>query len=309
MLLSGISPETDWLKRKIDGEGGLWLADRWKGALVQVRGDWEFHASIFSLPKWNNAVNMCWLCSASADGPLRFTACGAGAAWRDTRRSHESFLLECAANGKEVPVLLAKVQGLRLDCIMIDILHTVDQGVASHVIGNIFFQCVSDHVFGGSNQQENLAILQDRLHAHYKVHKPHSKIQGELTLDRIRTSNGWPKLKAKAAATRHLAGFALQLAREYLDARRVALCTLLCRFYSVIDSEEQFLSAAAKAELPGLGRRMCELYSSLSAEALAAGQKRWKMSPKHHLCFSTCVSGNLWSLVTPSSTGCMRTRT
>ena len=80
-----------------------------------------------------------------------------------------------------------------------------------------------------------------------------------------------------------MADFALQLAIDHLDARRVALCRLLCRFYSIIGSEGQVLSAAAKAELPGLGRRFCELYSMLSAEALVARQKRWKMSPKHHL--------------------------
>ena len=75
ILLTGISPEVDWLGRQIDG-GDAWLANAWKGALVQVRGDWELHCEFFHLPKWSNAVNMCWLCQASAEGPLRFSACG-----------------------------------------------------------------------------------------------------------------------------------------------------------------------------------------------------------------------------------------
>ena len=63
-----------------------------------------------------------------------------------------------------------------------------------------------------------------------------SRIQGKLTIDRIKTSGGWPKLKAKAAATRHLATFALFLCRKYhngsgLDDRMQAVCELLVRFF------------------------------------------------------------------------------
>ena len=125
------------------GRADLWqrVANGWPtngdGALVQVRGDWEFHCQIFRLPKWSHGGNMCWMCKAETEGPLRFTACGTAAAWRATRRSHESYLLELAADGKEVPILLEQTMGLRLDCIMIDVLHTVDQGFASHIIGNM----------------------------------------------------------------------------------------------------------------------------------------------------------------------------
>ena len=48
-LLSGIAPAEDWEQRPLV-DGGQWLAGRWRGALVQVRGDWEFHCQIFQLP-------------------------------------------------------------------------------------------------------------------------------------------------------------------------------------------------------------------------------------------------------------------
>ena len=41
--------------------------------------------------------------------------------------------------GRPQPTLLAEVTGLRLEQIMIDILHTVDQGVSAHIIGNILW--------------------------------------------------------------------------------------------------------------------------------------------------------------------------
>ena len=37
-----------------------------------------------------------------------------------------------------IPILLAKVIGFRLECIMVDVLHTVDLGIAAHIIGNAF---------------------------------------------------------------------------------------------------------------------------------------------------------------------------
>ena len=214
---------------------------------------------------------------------MRLTDCSIGAAWRATRRSHESYLAEIVAEGKPVPVLLDRVKGLRLDSIMIDVLHTVDQGVASHVIGNIFFECISQRAFGGANQDENASLLQNLMKIYYQQNPTRSKFQGKLEMARIRTSKQWPKLRCKAAATRHLAKFALGLAQQHLDARRVAVCNLLCRFYWLLEAEGQFMSQEAKDELPRVGRIFCQLYTSLSAEAFAANAKRWKMSPKVHL--------------------------
>ena len=49
-----------------------------------------------------------------------------------------------------------------------------------------------------------------------------------------------------------------------------------------------FLDEAAKARLPAVGRRMTGLYAQLSAESLAAGKKRYKMTPKVHLMAHLC---------------------
>ena len=80
---------------------------------------------------------MCCLCQASSTlAHLLFTRCGPDAGWRATRRSHESYLAEIGAN---IPILFLIAIGLRLECVMIDILHTVDLGVAAHIIGNMFW--------------------------------------------------------------------------------------------------------------------------------------------------------------------------
>lgn len=293
VLLTGLTPERDIDQNALAG-GGEYLADGWRGALVQIRGDWEFYCSIFNFPTWQGAENMCWLCRASSlDGPLKFVRCGDDAGWRPTRRTHESYLAELLAKGIPIPILFALCVGLRLECIMIDILHTVDLGVAAHVIGNVFWELVCAHAWGFPTQEKNVEALMEEMQRWYKSTKATSRVQGKLTVERIRTTKGWPKLKAKAAATRHLAKFALVLASRYggssaHDRRRVAICQMLVRFYELVDGEGMFLSEAAKAEIPDLGKHFGVLYSHLATEAAVNGVRFWKMSPKLHLFIHLC---------------------
>ena len=59
--------------------------------------------------------------------------------------------------GRPQPTLLAEVTGLRLEQIMIDILHTVDQGVSAHIIGNILWiVAVVRCFFGAGNMREKV---------------------------------------------------------------------------------------------------------------------------------------------------------
>ena len=70
---------------------------------------------------------------------LAWSDCTPGAAWRHTCWTHEAYKTFLAASALTIPVLLACAQGLRLECITVDVLHCVDQGVAPHIIGNIFW--------------------------------------------------------------------------------------------------------------------------------------------------------------------------
>ena len=217
-LLTGKNPERDLLERST-GSGGSHIADGLPGALVQVRGDWAFYCEVFGFPKHNEAVNMCWMCRASTNDPqLRYTNATLSAGWRSTIRSHESFLAEHAANGTAPPTLLSLATGLRLEHIMIDVLHIVDQGVASHVIGNVLFEVMRLGQWGRRLADQTAGVSAD-LNTWYSTAKKAktSKLQGKLTLERIRTDGGWPKIKAKAAATRHLSEYALAIAQRYDD--------------------------------------------------------------------------------------------
>ena len=118
-------------------------------------------------------------------------------------------------------------------------------------------------------------------------------MQGELTVQRVRTQGGWPKLKAKAAATRHLANYALHLVQQYgnkstEDRRILGVCQHLVRFYTIMEQESRLLSPAAKTEIPKLGQQLVGLYTGLAIEAKEQGLKLWKLQPKLHLCLHLC---------------------
>ena len=238
---------------------------------------------------------MCFLCRASStDEALRWVKLGPDAGWRKTKWTHETYLRYLRRAGLAIPPLLSLAIGLRLECVMIDVLHTVDQGVASHIIANILWViAVVRCVLGGVTQDDRVK----RLHAHiqewYGAVKAKTKVQGKLTVERLRTKGGWPKLKAKAAATRHLAKYALSLMQQLggqstEDRRMLAVCQQLVRFYTILDTESQFLSPAAKIELPKLGQQLVGIYTALATDAKERGLKLWKLQPKLHLFQHLC---------------------
>ena len=282
--LSGLWPDVDFAGQAVANPLSF-FADRWRGALVQVRGDWEFYTSIFRFPSWNGVEEMCWICKASGRGELSYTSCGTDAAWRGTRRSHEGYIEDMAAQGKELPVLLKNVRGLRIESVMVDVLHCVDLGVAAHIVGNIFWACVQKRAWPGRGRTNSAQVqgLQAAMEQYYKDTKETVRVQGDLTVARLRTEKSWPKLKAKGAACRHLAPFALVLAQAHLEPRIAALAQLLVAFYQLISGPDMFLSDDAARRIPAVGLRICVLYSQLSADSFAAGEKAWKMNPKLHL--------------------------
>jgi hypothetical protein len=288
-LLDGQTPTHDHLDRPMLG-GNAPLANNWKAALMQVRGDWQLFCQCFGFPQWNGAERMCFKCRASSTiENLKWSNTNDDAPWRDTVWTDEEHRDHLAAAGLPLPILLRYVVGLRLDSIMIDVLHTVDQGVAAHIIGNILFiYGVYRACFGGGTYEERVKLLAKDLSDWYKRTKCENKLQGELTLARIRTSGQWPKLKGKAAAIKAMAGYALDLVRRLHngsphDILLEMLCTLLIRFYEVLYSESQFCSDAVKHELPLLGQKLAEFYTRLSVDAAYGEVRFWKMSPKLHL--------------------------
>ena len=289
VLLKGVTPCRNPFGQHLEGDG-LPLAGPWRAALVQVRGDWAFYKECFNFPQWNSATMMCFCCRASSTiRNLSWTNFTPLAAWRDTLWTHEAYMTYLLAQGLTIPILLQLVIGFRLESIMIDVLHTVDLGVAAHIIGNVLFIFgVLRAVFGGRNYEQRVGALSNALDNWYKRTKCDSRLRGKLSLERLRPSGDWPKLKGKAAAIRKLARFALEVAETYAentaeDKLIIDVIGLLVAFYEIMDSESQFLSKAAKVNLPKIGQKLAETFGRLAKIAVDAGNRLWKLSPKLHL--------------------------
>ena len=311
VILSGETPHVSWDGVRLQG-GGLPLAAGHRGSLCKVRGDWEFFTQLFHFGRWDSATEMCPFCLAASNRRDRaWSDFSDDAWWRDHIRTHQSYIDNLIRCGRPLPILFDPVLGvigLRLSCVMVDVLHTLDQGISSHIVANcIWYFAIIVGVFGGTNQKERIQRCYEDLKSWYR--KPENrklyKVVGKLTVERVKASGDWPKLKAKAAATRHLAAYALSLATRFgrceslddftrlHDQLVIGVAQLLVEFYEIISVESMYLSAAAKARLPQLGNDLAKLYARLSTIAFEKLQidptwRLWKLSPKLHLFLHLC---------------------
>ena len=304
VLLSGQTPHSNWQDRPLDG-GGLDLALGYRAAVCQIRGDWEFFWQLFHFGRWDDAVEMCPFCRASSSIRAHsWTDFNEDAWWRDTVWTHDTYMDHLRLQGRPIPIMFGRngILGLRLSNVMVDILHTVDQGFGSHIIGNILWYFgVLMACFGGRTYSERIRFWAEDLKKWYRQNPKCYKIRGNLTQERVRASGDWPKLKAKAAATRHLALYALDVATRFAnlssldeftklhDELSICVVQLLVEFYKIINQESMFLSTAAKNRLPELSNQLCGMYSRLSTLAFNRGIRLWKLAPKLHLFLHLCI--------------------
>ena len=148
-------------------------------------------------------------------------------------------------------------------------------------------------VFGGGVQAEKIRKLYEDIQKWYSRTKCPSRLQGKLTVERVRAKSGYPKLKSKANQARHLAFYVLEIMVAHSrgderDRHLVAVCQMLVRYYEVLNSESLYLRPEARDELVQIGFRLASAYSKLASWAFAEGVKMWKTSPKLHLFQHLC---------------------
>ena len=301
VLLSGETPHKNWNNVDIEG-GGRPLANGYRGCLAQARGDWEWFTLVFGFPRWDAADIMCPFCAASNTVAARsWTDFGPNAGWRCTRCTHEAFMRSRLAAGLAVPALFNCI-GFRLECIVADVLHCVDQGIGSHIIGNILWILIAIRaVHGGHNFAERVRLGNIHLKNWYKETKCKSRLQGPLTPERLRPTGDWPKLRAKAAQTRHMAAYALYMMGEFgqfhsvddytrlHDELALGVCQLLVRFYELLNNSSQHFGDVAINEFHNIGNQLTSMYSQLATMAFNRGQRFWKLSPKFHQFIEMCL--------------------
>ena len=154
--------------------------------------------------------------------------------------------------------------------------------------GNVVFELARSKLLG-TTVEVSMDILERRLREWYSEHRIPARL-GSLKNEDVTGRGKPPKLKAKAAQTRHFAGFAAALCRDFNshsqhDELRLACAESLVDFYNLLEREPRNLSASSLSDLRTFGRRLVTSYAALHK---TTPEGRWKMTPKIHLFQHLC---------------------
>lgn len=257
---------------------------RLRGGCVQFRGDWPWLSYVFSLAYHTNR-DACFLCRGLLDMTMPLTDASTDARWRRRLVTQHEWLNERTREGNYISPVFSW-PGFVFTCIILDWMHMVDLGIAQECLGNILFEVFRE--LGGliTNPDPTLAalllLLQDAANS-LEVPCPFSK----LTFGMLR-QDGKPRLKAKAAKTRHLVPIVLTMLHDHFppkndrELRRLRCLEYLNAAYQELNNWKE----DSPGRLEFACRRHVLLYLSLSREALASNCHdwvQWRWKPKHHM--------------------------
>ena len=200
--------------------------------LMQVKADWAWYVEALGVRQWNSLRYMCPFCQASKGGELTWHDFSLSANWLKTCRGHALFLDDLAASKRcgfdramapfAFEPLLAQAPFFKWSMVKLDAQHALDLGTLSYELGEIWWSLLprlASAATGGAHRDRSTGLkeLQRRLKRYYSERRVDSKIPiKRLTLRKIKARRH-PKLKAKAAQTRRLVPFTLELAAEFRD--------------------------------------------------------------------------------------------
>ena len=180
-----------------------------------------------------------------------------------------------------IPSTIFSAPGFQVKHIMVDYLHTMDLGVATDCLGNLFLDFLS--LLPGT-RADKVPNLWRRMQQWYADHRPHSQLQ-TLTWEMIKKDATSPaKLRAKAAECRGLIPFGAALAKEFHngDPHRLIVAHLMNHLEEIsvlvtyVPYQAEMTTQTCK--------RFALLYTALEREALEQGDSvSWRTKPKLHL--------------------------
>ena len=255
-----------------------------RGVLCELRADWACLKQTFRFPGWREQGGCCFRCNAT---PQEAQECNSAAPWKRPERRHTQWTLleKMLREGRGVsPIFSAPF--VTIFIFVIDWLHCCDLGVGQDFLGNLFFFILSK--MEGSNQETRARSLFKRMQTYYSQANVSSKLDN-LTLTMIRkTPTAPPKLRSKAAETRCLIPFAVELGEEFLsadvpfEATAKQCCIELNKCYSFL-SRSNFNGAL----LQEASMKFCLLYKALGQ--FQADESKWRLKPKFHLWLECCA--------------------
>jgi hypothetical protein len=260
--------------------------DDFKAILLEFRGDWAMFKQVFRFPQHNEVLGCCTRCTVK---PSEIRNVGLDAPWRQQRLTFWGLIGRMREQGVTISPLLNS-PGMSIETFKLDWLHVVDQGIALDTLGNLFDFLVHARKFPGGNEVIRCKALFQKLVAYYAAH-PDMESVSKLNVLKVsmfkRKKGKAPRLSARAAETRCLIPFAVQLVQEYMDddiefERSMKHCLLeLAECYKCLSHDILF----SQDLLCKHCRRYCTLYVGLSD---AAADPLWRVKPKLHAFQELC---------------------
>ena len=111
------------------------------GALLQVRGDWEWLVQAFRLRHYS-AELFCFLCDATHTGLMSYLNLAENAPYRGTFITHAMYLIQCSRQ-RLAPSSLFSSPGFLFDYLCVDSMHAGDLGIFGDAVGGLMWVEVS----------------------------------------------------------------------------------------------------------------------------------------------------------------------
>ena len=286
-------PNNSWRHRK----AGCLLAplgadpdSGWTAVLISFRADLEYLSNYLKM-NHHNSGTPCAFCHADRE-QAQWNHFSYSAAWINTIYSRDAFL---ARYRGQHPFF--DFEGAGPGMISIDLLHVVDNnGVASHVVANVFYEAVHDREMGNRSKDEGLQMLNDKIKNFY-AQNPVDAHLPTLTMlnlkDERRPTESFPVLHGKAikaANTRGIIPFAAMLAVELDDGsphkhHRARCAVELQRFYDVVHRAGMFPTAGESDAMANAISRCLKHYCWLAKHVVKEGRMAYNVVPKMHYFF------------------------
>ena len=184
-----------------------------KGAMVQMKMDWEALANQLHFPRWDNVSGICHRCHITRGDILEVELT---ASWRQphNRIPPEDLLAHLVSQGRPISPAW-EIPHFTAQCIQLDWLHCADQGVSARFLGSILVYaiCRPGLQHFGATQEVRRACVWHLVQTWYKKERVYSDRLKVLPMSRFDLQP--PKLKAMAGSIRRLIPFFLSFVKQW----------------------------------------------------------------------------------------------
>ena len=269
-------------------------------AIGEWKGDWKMMSALVGVPHWRAGDGICWRCKILLENVREV---GLDASWRrpDQRIGHAELVSNLQARGKLGGVW--NFPRFSQDCIRIDWLHCMDQGVSAMFFGGLLHLAVTLAMYG-PNQSARARHIFRLILVWYRANRVQADRLKALPLTRFKPKNARPQLKASAGQVRALVPFFLELVRgweehmfvadvwaEVLLLKRAAHSLWLC--YECLSLSRPRPLTVLQEESVAFAQVLVQLEGLKPA--------RYTVTPKLHLLMELALEGSR-----PSQSWCYR---